>query len=57
MDQLPQLRDADKGRLIVSFAEASILRNAAKPVTIPLKLWAAYHIARTFESSTKTITL
>ena len=56
MDQIPFVRDADKGRLIVSFAEASLFRNMAKPVTIPFKLWAAYEIARFFDSP-KTITV
>jgi hypothetical protein len=56
LDHIPLLRDADKGRLVVSFAEASVARNIAKPLTIPLKMWAAYEIARFFDLPKAAIT-
>ena len=36
--QVPLFRNADRGRLLMSFAESSLLRNAARPVTVPLKI-------------------
>ncbi|EKX49744.1 hypothetical protein GUITHDRAFT_104710 [Guillardia theta CCMP2712] len=38
------VRSMDKQRLIMSLAESSILRNAARPVTVPLKLWVAVQV-------------
>jgi len=40
--RIPGMRSADRGRLAVSMAEASLVRNVMRPVTIPLKLWLAW---------------
>lgn len=42
MNRVDLFKQADKPRLLISFAEASIVRNAARPAMIPLKLWVAY---------------
>eukprot|EP00037_Helgoeca_nana_P036490 m.11622 g.11622 ORF g.11622 m.11622 type:complete len:164 (+) comp7455_c0_seq2:419-910(+) len=40
----PLLRNADAGRLAVSLAESSVVRNVMRPLTIPGKLWITWFI-------------
>lgn len=42
LGKIPGLRNADRGRLVVSMSESTLVRNVARPVTIPLKLWVAW---------------
>jgi hypothetical protein len=45
MNRIAVLKNADKPRLVISFAESSIVRNAARPGMIPFKLWVAWQVA------------
>jgi hypothetical protein len=44
ISRVPGLRRADGGRLVVSLAESTLMRKAAWPVLVPLKLWAAWAV-------------
>ena len=44
------LKSADNTRLIVSLAESSLIRNAARPFFIPFKIWVAFQVACAYQS-------
>jgi hypothetical protein len=44
IQRTPLLRNADAGRLAVSLAESSVVRNVMRPLTIPGKLWITWFV-------------
>lgn len=52
--KVPVVRSADPGRLAVSLAESSVVRNLLRPLTIPGKLWVTWFVITSLKGQSKS---